>query len=153
MARPTGSARSRSRVAFQRADDRLDLGLRRHPGGGEVAPGRRPDHHRLLLVLLLHPVDGEVDGGQVVQVGARLDDQLAALEEGHRLVVVAAQDDVDALDVGGQRPVVGEVLVGQRHDQVGAHLLQPLDRGLGGGAWAGRSGCRGRAGTASRSRA
>ena len=51
------------------------------------------------------PVEREIDRRQIVQVGARLDDQRVALEDGDRIVVVAAQDEVDALDAG--RPARG----------------------------------------------
>ena len=42
-------------------------------------------------------------------------------------MVVAAQDDVDALRIAGQRTILGDVLVGQGDDDVGALLATRVD--------------------------
>ncbi len=110
-------------------DDRLDLRLGLDVLGRHVAPGRTPGHH--LLALLLHPLDRHVHDRQIVEVVARLDDQRAALVEGDGLVVVAAQDKVDAFHLRRQRPVVGDVEMGHGDDHVGAHAFE-LGHGLGG---------------------
>ena len=111
-------------------DDRLDLRVGSHPGGREQAPGR--DDLELLLAAFLHPLDREVHDAEVMGVVAGLEQGNAALVPGDGLVIVTAEDEMDAAHLACQGDVRGKVEMGQRDDNLGAHLFQLLDRGGGG---------------------
>jgi hypothetical protein len=64
---------------------------------------------------------------------AGLHDQRVAFVEGDRIVVVAAEEQIDAFDAAHEFAVISNVVVGERHDHVGARCLEPRDRGLSGG--------------------
>ena len=107
-------------------DERLDIGIRRHPGGGDEAP--LGEHREPLLSAPLHPFQVQVHDPEVVSVVARLQDRGTAPLEGDGEMVVAAEDEMEPPDVVGELPLVEEFEMGQGDDDLRALGLESRDR-------------------------